>query len=128
MRGIGLPETTTRMIYIYELIQSFWPSKPRRFHIVFALYYISLFYNRVQLLILSKFIHHPVIEKKKNKPKQYTINTKIQSICNIDWHSVTVCISLVLNILTVNVFIYTFAVHVFFSTMNDRMNESIMNA
>jgi len=65
------------MIYIYELIQSLWPSTPRRFHIVFALYYISLFYNRVQLLILSKFIHHPVIEKKKKQTK--TVYNKHQN-------------------------------------------------
>jgi len=33
--------------------------------------------------LISNFIHHQVIEKKKQTKKQYTIDTKMQSICQI---------------------------------------------
>ena len=45
-------------------------------------YNVLRFLLRISKVILSNFIHQLVIERKENK-KQYTINTKIQSICKI---------------------------------------------
>ena len=51
-------------------------------HFSNPLYIYSRMCCRLVELIFSNFNHHRVLER-KNKQKQYTINTKILSICKI---------------------------------------------